>query len=62
MNGQTVREHDAQEHGVDAYAVACPLCEAKVDELCTAELGGKRIGAPHNVRVNAARAEIEARP
>ncbi len=55
-NGQTVRQHDELEHGVDAYAVPCPLCEATVDELCTAERGGRRIGAPHNVRVLAAQA------
>ncbi len=57
-NGQTVRQHDTAAYGVDPYTVPCPLCEAKVGELCSSELGGKRNAEPHTVRILAAR-ELE---
>lgn len=56
---ETVREYDVRVHGVDPYAVPCPLCDAKVDELCSSAFDGPRNGAPHVVRLEAARVAIE---
>lgn len=54
MNGETVREHDLRVFGVDPYIVTCSLCDAGVGQLCALP-DGRNIGAPHEVRITAAR-------
>lgn len=56
-NGETVRQYDARISGVDAYTVECPLCDAKVDQVCALDAERKTATSPHGVRIELARSK-----